>query len=1360
MVELVADLAYSCEAPEAAPPRLLHEFLELQVGRRPSHIAVECNGETLTYRQLDNRANRLARHLRDKGIGPDCLVALYFGRSINLFVALLAVLKAGGGYVPIDPNFPEDRVHFILADADVALILSERDHAHVADRLAPGKSVCVDRDADVIATQPTAGLSPELIGVSQNHLCYVIYTSGTTGRPKGVMIEHRAVATYLQAIGKVYAVAHTDRVYQGFSIAFDAAVEEIWSAWSAGATLIPGPEDVTRSPYLAARFLEEHAITVFSTVPTFLAMVDGKLPGVRLLILGGETCPNSLALRWAQPGRRLLNTYGPTETTVVATCGECTPGAPVTIGRPLPGYLAYVLDENLHPVALGESGELYIGGDAIARGYIKRPDKDAEAFIENPFTDTRQVSPRLYRTRDQIRLMDDGTFEFVGRFDSQVKIRGFRIELSEIEAVLLEKENIRAAAATVIDSHRGKELAAYVVTVDGSDDIDRIHLGEHLRDRLPEYMVPRYLDVVERLPTLTSGKLARDQLPAPQTMLRRAVHNASLPQSEFEVWIANIWQHILDVPTVSLDDDFFFDLGGHSLLAAQAASALRSDLEGIDISVQDIYEYPTVATLAQRVGELAKAGAGHRDRGPSAAQRHSSRAAFDSLSPWARWSCVTLQLLSLYLFYAVISVPLILFFLLMVGAYDGTTDVTSAIWLAVAVGIAAWPTMLVISIALKWCVIGRYKPGRYPVWGLYYFRWWFVGTFQSLSWADMFIGTPLMSVYYRLMGAKIGRNVTIDTSVCSAFDLVSIGTETSIGSETHILGCRVEQGMLVLGRVDIGERCFVGMQCSLGLDTTMQDGAKLDDLSLLPDGEVMAPGDERQGAPARPARVSAAEPAADATTRRKPFLYGLIHFGLIYAMGYLLLLTALPSAALIYAAFAYGGTGWAVAATFAAVPGGIAWFCLCVIAVKRLILRKLTPGHYALESGIYLRKWFSDFLLSNVRDIMLPLYATLYFPPFLRWMGAEVGDRVEISTVTQISPDLTSMKDESFIADSAIVGGRRIYRGHFELRENRIGRRTFIGNSALVPPGAEIGDNCLIGVLSLPPSGIGAVPAGTRWLGSPSFRLPRTQEDVSFAEEQTYRPSRKLYIARLLIDAVRVLLPGLIIAAVAIALTFTTVSIYRAIPIWAFLAAAPLMLFVATMAAALWAVGVKWVLMGRFRPEVKPLWSTYVWLNEVVNGAYESVAAPAIAPLMGTPFISAFMRLLGCRIGRWVYLDTTLFSEFDLVRIGDHAALNVGTTVQTHLFEDRIMKSSYLTIGDECSIGNMAVVLYDTEMQRGSTLGPLSLLMKGEILPAFSTWYGIPTEPCNAIAPELREDTADFRVGGEIRPAQQPAEVT
>jgi non-ribosomal peptide synthetase-like protein len=615
----------------------------------------------------------------------------------------------------------------------------------------------------------------------------------------------------------------------------------------------------------------------------------------------------------------------------------------------------------------------------------------------------------------------------------------------------------------------------------------------------------------------------------------------------------------------------------------------------------------------------------------------------------------------------------------------------------------------------------------------------------------MFVGTPLMSLYYRAMGAKIGKNCTIGTPICTAFDLISIGDSTSIGSDTHVLGYRIEDGWLILGNVTVGSECYIGTHCCLGLNTTMGDRARLGDMSHLPDDAVMAAGQGMRGSPAEPDDVDLENldvehlQGGGGGRRGSAFLFGLIHLGLIYAMGYLLILSLLPAVALIGAGLYFGGPSLGAAAAFVAAPLSTLWYLFLVLAVKWMAIGRILPGVYRLHSTDYLRYWFLSYLLNNTRHMALALYATLFLPKFLKLLGAKIGRGVEISTAMHIMPDLLEIGEGSFLADACIVGGHKMYLGRIELCSNKVGKRSFVGNSALVPAGIDIGDNSLIGVMSTPPAGVTRTADGTRWLGSPGFELPNTQHVDCFSNKLTFEPGYGLVFARIAVEAVRLFLPGIITAANLVLFCMAIAVAYRHSPLWGVALLAPalalLLSYLSIFAVAL----VKVVLVDRFEPTVKPLWCSFVWLNEVVNGLYESVAATAMTPLMGTPFVSTCLRMMGCRIGKWVFLETTLFSEFDLVEIGDNASLNLGATIQTHLFEDRVMKADYLKIGEGCSIGNMAVVLYGTEMKRGSSLGALSVLMKGEVVPAFSRWIGIPTRPV---------ETAPFVVGmpgGAIR---------
>ncbi|HEX2842309.1 Pls/PosA family non-ribosomal peptide synthetase [Hyphomicrobium sp.] len=1321
-------------------PRLLHRFFEAQVEKRPNHTAVEFADESLTYKELDQQANRIANTLAARGVKPGDLVALYLKKSPRLYAAMLGILKAGAGYVPIDPRFPLERIRAILDDSRAKSIITEHPLAGEIDGHIGTPILRLDLNRDEIARQ-----SPRAVAggdkVDPQSLSYVIYTSGSTGRPKGVMIEHRNAVAFVRSLKSIYRLTADDRVYQGFSTAFDASVEEIWAAFSRGGTLVVPTEDVERSPADVAEFINEREITYYSTVPTMLSMIDRDLPTVRTLVLGGEACSSELVARWAKPGVRMINTYGPTEATVVATWADCVPGETVTIGVPLPGYATYVLDENLQPVEPGESGELFIGGLGVARGYMNQEALTAERFISNPFV--ANDGDRLYRTSDHVRLGDNGELYFLGRLDDQIKIRGFRVELSEIEAVLIEHPAIKAAAVRVVDIEDMKQLAAYVVCEGDGASLDRTSLAELLRARMPSYMIPQYLDVLPTLPVTTSGKIDRKALPSPQKLFAD-IGVVVPPADELERSVAEAWQEAFRLSQISVEADFFRDLGGHSFLAAKTVTLMRRATGATRLSVRDVYEHRTIRAVAKHIRKLNPSQTGMNPATRLATDARTlppaelpSDVAFKSVHPVVRWTTVALQALAATLYYGIMAAPLAYTALIITAVADGHIGWTHAAWISTIVGFAAWPFLLVLSIAVKWIVVGRYIPGRYPLWSFYYLRWWIANRFQALAWAEMFKGTPLMSLYWRAMGAKIGRNVTISTPFCSAFDVISIGDNSSVGLETQLLGYRVEDGCLVIGPTTIGNDCFIGMHCAVGLGATMGDGARLDDMSLLADGTEIAAGEGRRGIPAAPAAVTVpeAKPAAQRfkTVRSlghglKRMLFGALHLALIYVMGYFLLATSLPAIALVLTALYFGGPTWGIIAAFASVPVWLLTYTRSAIMLKRL-LGPLKAGTFSLYSVSYLRHWFSAYLLENTKNILMPVYATVYLPGLLRAFGAKIGRGVEISTVSHVCPDVLEVGEGSFLADACLVGGERIHNGKAEYGAVRIGSKTFIGNSALVSGGHTIGDGVLIGVASTPPADTANVPDNTRWLGAPGFSLPNTQKDLCFGENEIFTPTIWARMERAATDAVRILLPGLVGTACAIAFVSLLVAAFRTLPILYVIAGIPFAAMAISLASVVITAILKKVLIGAHKTVVKPLWSRFVWHNELVNGVYESVAASAMAPLMGSPMVSPCLRMMGCKVGKWCFIETTLFSEFDLVKIGDRAALNLGATIQTHLFEDRVFKADHLNIGPGCSVGNMAVVLYGTEMAPGSVLGPLSVLMKGESLPPHTRWHGIPCEP-------------------------------
>lgn len=1309
--------------PELSCP---HELFEYQVDRQPWARAVICQDRYYTFQEIEDRANQLAHHLRAEGVRTGNLVALLLNRSEKSIIAILGILKAGAAYIPLDPSYPEERIAYILESADVKQVVTEKIHEAIIPKAYQRRAVFLEEGGRLARSCRTDRLKREETGLTPDSVCYVLYTSGTTGRPKGVMIEHRNVTHFLASFNTVCGIHSGDRIYHGFSLSFDGSVEEIWLALAHGALLVIGTADIGRIGPEVARLIREQAVTVFSTVPTFLGMIEEDLPLVRVLILGGEACPQALVNKWDRPERLVLNVYGPTEATINSTFAVCSAHKPVTIGHPLKNYEAYILDENLRPVPQGDAGELCISGVGLARGYLNQPDLTAQKFVTNLRVHDKSVA-RLYRTGDLARMNADGHLEFLGRIDTQVKVRGYRIELAEIEAVLQDHDAIQLA---VVNVHRKKnldELAAYVVPRRPLAADDYRSILQLLRQRLPAFMIPAYLDVLDALPTLSSGKIDRKQLPEPKASLIAAERLMTYPQTETEIKVLRIWEQVFHMKPISATDNFFLDLGGYSLLAAETVSRLRQDHD-FEVSIRDIYESPTIQQLSRRIDSQTKTVPPLPLHELKSESRTASEAVYENSGPWVRRCCQSAQALALFMMYSLAAFPFAFFIYLVMLVIEDRLALGILLGIAAAFMILAYPLYLLLIIAGKWLIIGRYKAGRYPLWGLYYFRCWLVTTLQNMSGIGAFAGTPLLSYYFRLMGARIGSQCILDTSLCVAFDLLSIGDETSIGSQSQILCSRVEDGMMILGTVEIGKRCFVGTHSAIGLNVRMGDDSHLGDQSYLEDNTVMPRRNVWRGSPARMDKARVSEFSTVRPGRYRPVLWSLLH----YFASFLMILSALPfllPVLAVGAAYLYGGWLWFLPAFFLSLPLGTLGFCLYTWVAKTILLPDARPGLYPVQSTSYLRKWLFDQLMGISTVAVRTLYKTIYLPIWLRMLGAKIGRHAEIAVPSILMPELTTIGDESFFADGSMVGGRRFFRGHVQFARSSVGRRSFLGNSALLSMGSSLGDDCLLGVLSLSPPRMKQTPTASEWLGSPSFRLPHRRKVESFTQQETYSPNRRLTIMRTIIDTMRILIPNFLVTAAFWIFVMAGVTAYQIWSFWSYLGMMSLVGMGLVLSMLLTVVVLKKVLIGRFKPEIKPLWSLYVWINELVTGAYETISAPLLAPMLGTPFFAWYLRALGCRIGKNAYIATSLFAEFDLVDIGDHVALNMGVIVQNHLFEDRIFKSSKLSIGNGCSLGNMAVILYDTEMKDGSTMAPLSLLMKGETLPAQTHWVGIPTQP-------------------------------
>jgi non-ribosomal peptide synthetase-like protein len=1302
---------------------LLHKIFETQAEERPDAVAVLLDGNKTSYAELEQQANRLARYLRLQGIQGGSLVAVLLPRSVDMYAAILSILKIGAAYVPLDPEYPIDRISYILKDSGAGALVTTGDLADRHNSFG-GMVIRMDTDRHAINSKSVERLPQGEVQVRTEDLCYVIYTSGSTGRPKGVQIEHRSACNLVLGEGKIFQVMPEDRVCQAASISFDLSVEEIWLAFHAGATLVTSTQRMAQTGPDFAGFLIDNGVTVLSCVPTLLSMLEDDVPTLRLIILGGEQCPDWLVARWALSSRRLVNTYGPTEATVIATYADLNPGKQVTIGSAAPGYCIYVLDDSLHQVPLGTVGQICIGGIGIARGYVGLAKETNERFVPDPFAPSDYPHARMYLTGDLGRFNEEGYLEFIGRADGQVKLRGFRIELTEIESVLMQHDSVLAAACTVReDVPRVQQLVGYVIPRNGAT-IDENLLRLHLRKKLPTFMVPALIDIVSELPLLPSGKLDRASLPVPQSRQKMQKSNEE-PRTDTEQQILNVWENIFKPLLVSIDDNFFLDLGGHSLLAARMVSELRKNARFAHLSVADVYEHPTIRSLGSIIDNSVSMTQTYVTEKIHVSSKQRSHARKNERQTVA----TIVQSLSLYPMFGLRAfewiTPYLVFFFLLENGYSMLTAVA---WAATSI-IAIFPILLVVSVAAKWLILGHIRPGRYPLWGRYYLRWWFVQTLVSSLQLDYLSGTPLLPFVYRLFGAKIGRDVHMATDRIAAFDLISIGDGSSIDDDASLLGYKVEDGELIIGQIKIGRGCFVGTRSVLGEDTVMEDGARLEDMSLLPSTMQIPVRQTWAGSPARWRSSLLSAPPRPSTRGLFYHVATTVLYGaLILLLPLTLFVSILPGVILLASInlathpFFYILSVPLVGASF------VFFIAIEVILVKWLVVGRVRTGTYPVHGSYYIRNWIVDQLLALSIDLIGPLHATLYLTPWYRALGAKIGKFVELSTASTNTPDLLDIGDESTIADEVSLGVARIEGGWMTLAPTRLGRRTFVGNSAVIPSNTSMGEGSLLGVLSLaPPSSDDASKSGTSWLGSPPVLLPRRQSSSVFSEANTFRPTRKLRLTRSLIEIFRVTLPSAGFILVAAAVIGSTITLSHSIGLAATLFLLPIVYGACCAAVGLATVLAKWTVIGRFRPFEHPLWSTFVWRLEFVNALYEFLATPLVLePLKGTLLLSAYSRLLGAKIGRGVYMHTTGLLEFDLLEVGDRVTLNDDCVMQTHLFEDRVLKSSHVIIGNDCSVGATAVILYDSEMEDWTKLDALSLLMKGETLQSRTAWAGLP----------------------------------
>ncbi|HTF49976.1 MAG TPA: Pls/PosA family non-ribosomal peptide synthetase [Pseudonocardia sp.] len=1298
---------------------------------RAGQLAVDSDDFALTYDELDRRANQLARYLRMRGAKPGDRIALLFDRPAYSYIAMLAVLKISATYVPLDVGFPADRMAYIVEDAQVRILLSM---SHVRDLVAGfdeitasgAETIFIDTAMPLIADMDSRRLIDAERGSHVDQLAYIIYTSGSTGRPKGVAIDHPSICNFVRVAAEVYGIRARDRVYQGLTIAFDFSFEEIWVPWVSGATLVPKPAGGSLLGQDLHDFLTSRRVTAMCCVPTLLATVDDDLPLLRFLLVSGEACPQDLIARWHRPGRRFLNVYGPTEATVTATWTVVHPDKPVTIGVPLPTYATVILDAEDPHKALphGDTGEIGIAGIGLACGYLNRDDLTEKAFIDDFLGIPANPSGRIYRTGDLGRVNADGEIEYQGRIDLQVKIRGYRIELTEIESVLLQVPGI---AAAVVDTYRPDpdttELVGYYSLRTDVARLDQEAIYAQLRERLPSYMVPAYLEHLDAIPMTPQDKADRKNLPPPGQRTSRAKQGeyvaAATPTQRL---LADALAATLGVDQVSIDSQFFDELGANSLLMAQFSARLRKAASLPKLSMREIYLNPTVRQLAAALGETTARPSPAVDK------------------PIARGSSVG------YVFTGLVQ---LLEFL--VTAYLGALIMrVSFQWIfdavglvntyerALVVGAGTFVGLTLLPILAKWLLVGAWKPGETRLWSVGYLRFWLVKTLIQVNPMALFAGSPLFVYYLKALGAKIGKGVTIHSrSVPVATDLITIGDGAVIRKDAVFSGYRAIDGVIQIGAISLGRHTHVGEKTVLDINTSMGDGAELGHSSALQFGQSVPPGQTWHGCPAEPARTDyRSVPPARCGVPRK-VLYSLLQLASILLVApaaltiAFTLLVKVPSITDLFARGAQTVTqptfylvvlAVSVALAIVGLIGGLVF----ILTVPRVLNLFITPEKVYPLYGFHYVVHRSIAAMTNSRFYMNLFGDSSAVVHYLKALGYDLS-RIEQSgsnfgtNLRHDSPYLTKVGTGTMVSDALSIMNADYSGTSFRVSQVNIGARNYFGNQIAYPAQARTGENVLLATKVLVPLD-GPVRENVGLLGSPPFEIPRSVErDSQFdhlrepgvLRRRLRGKNRHNTVTALLYLGVNWLQVFLLTLVSAVAL-----GLYQRFGEFAIMG----VMLVTIVFGIGMRILVERLVLGfrRLRPKFCSIYDPYFWSHE---RHWKLLVTPRFP---GTPLNPLIWRLAGVRIGRRVFDDGCIIPEKTLVAIGDDAVLNAGSVIQCHSLEDGTFKSDHTSLGAGVTLGVHAFVHYGVTMADGSVLDADAFLMKGEEVSAHEWWRGNP----------------------------------
>ncbi len=1285
------------------------------VEKYPDKTALFFKEEQITYKKLDEWTDCIAANLQLKGLKKDSSCIVYWDRGFEIHAAILAILKCGATYVPLDYDMPEERVLTIMEEIQSDFIITSKTFNHpytIIDKL----NFKVEKDAV---------LEPILINPDSD--AYVLFTSGSTGKPKGIKISNRNICHFVRSENSILNINFSDKVFQGFSVSFDMWCEETWISYFVGASLWIADSLTSKSVDELSSVLIENDITVFHAVPSLLAVMELiNLPKLRIINAGGEACTPQVLNKWTAKDRDFYNSYGPTETTVSASIAKLNKGEEITIGKPLPNYGLCIVDENLTPVPLGVTGELIVSGIGVSNGYLNLDELTKEKFIQKNSLLSELPGNMIYRTGDATYMDTNKNIHFIGRIDNQVKLRGFRIELGEIESLLNEQDGILQAAVTLkLDANDQEQLTGYVVL--NKDLIfDEQFLKEKLAKKLPSYMVPLTIVNLDDLPRLTSGKIDRKKLPTPINYLKSTANEIIFSDTDtLDSKTIKILKNIFAKETIDLENDFFTDLGGHSLLAASFVSKMRDEVKIQYASLKDVYQFRPLSELLKKWGEKVENDV-------------KTEKIFHTISRRKYYLCWLAQTLSLIIIYGLLASEIFIPYLAYYFTLLETENHFTAAIVAFILFCIIPPLFIGFCIVIKWGVIGKYKEGTYALWGSYYFRWWFVTTFQKIVPTQFLNGTPLYPIYLRLLGVKIEDDAQLSALTIGAADLVTIKKDVSISSNVIFDNAIVANGQFIISKITVGNHGYIGSSAILEGNTAIEDWGELQDLSFLENGKTIRFGEIWNGSPAKHIETRAEKDflfPLDITKKTRSY-YKLIYAILLLSFPLFILIPLIPTIIILTELDNAAGEfefNYIWVTPFLSIVY-IFIFALFNILLCRILQKNIKPGVYPVYSKFYVKKWFVEQLNSLSLIVLHPMFATIFISKYFRALGAKIGNNTEISTASNVTHVLLEIGEKSFIADAVSLGESDVRGQRLILDKTIIGSNSFVGNSALIPQGYSLSSNMLIGVLSVPPTPEQLNKESFNdWFGIPAIGIPKRQSSALFDISKTFFPSKKLYFSRVIIEFIRIILPQTVVLICSIYFIAYTSELMYNESIGKILLQLPFYyLFFIGLPVLLVPLIMKWSLIGKYKESNNPMWSFNVWKSEMNTSTYEALSVPFLLEyLKGTPWLPILLRFFGVKIGKRVFLNTTDFTEYDMVSIGDDCALNEDSGAQTHLFEDRVMKIGKITIGNRVTIGSRSIILYDTLIKDDVTIGDLSLVMKGEVLQSNTDWVGSPISENN-----------------------------